>query len=116
MADFQISDYILQRECEALAREIVDNLDGPLAEHMDDAMEAAHEYADGHEYVIYHHKALMLCAHCDTDYGEAFLEGIGMPEGPTFYGLASLIAYGEVRARIEGALQEMAEADEGSDT
>ena len=109
MTNFQISDYLLQQECEAIAREIVEDTwldDGEaLADHLDDMTDRAHEYADGHEWVIYHYKALMLCAHCDTDQGEAFLEDTGMPPNPTFNGLASLIAYGEMVARITGALQ-----------
>lgn len=104
MTEFQINDHILQAECEMIARDIMEEIDD-----LEDAYDRAHEWADGHSWVIYHHKALMLCAHCDTSEGEQFLEDTGMPEKPTFYGLATLIAYGEMRARIEEALRELAD-------
>ena len=119
MSDFQINDYLLQQECESIAREIVESLDladdETLADRLDDAQDAAHEWADSHQWVIYHYKALMLCAHCNAEQGEAFLEDTGMPDNPTFNQLASIIAYGEMRARIEAALQEIADGEEGDD-
>lgn len=116
MSDFQINDHLLTTECQSLARDIVEALDlGPdetLADRLDDAQDAAHEYADAHEWVIYHYKALMLCAHCDVSDGEQFLEDTGMPRGVTFNQLASIIAYGEMQSRIMVALQELAEQGE----
>ena len=116
MSELQINDYLLTKEAESIAEDIRDELDidegETLADHLDDAFDRAHEWADGHQWVIYHHTALMLCAHCDTSEGEQFLEDVGMPGNPTFYGLASMIAYGELRARIETALQELADEEE----
>ena len=126
MSDFQINDGILQRECDELAREIVDDFrrERPgedLSDYQDrgDFSDRVHEVADGHEWVIYNHKALMICAHCDVSEGEAFLEEVGMPENPTIYSLACMIAYGEMRARIEseiGALLEREEDDESEES
>ena len=114
MSEFQISDYMLSTECKVLAQDIFADIMADARdetpEDMRDAMtERAHETADGHQWVIYHYKALMLCAHCDTSHGEEFLEDTGMPETPTFYGLATIIAYGEMLARIEESLSELIE-------
>ena len=73
-------------------------------------MDRAHEDADGHEAVIYTYRALQICANCNTDQGEAFLEETGMPKEVTFNKLATIIAYGEMRARIESKLDELIEA------
>lgn len=118
MSDFKINDHILQKEAESLAIEIVDDFRGNLADdeslsdYRDEMTDRAHEYADSHEYAIYYHKAIMLCAHCDTDQGEQFLEDTGMPEKPTFAGLATIIAYGELRARIESEIDEILESED----
>lgn len=118
MTEFQINDYLLQTECEGLARDIFEEAqrDGgddfdPEAER-DDMMDRTHEVADGHEWVIYNHKALMLCAHCDVSMGEEFLEDVGIPEEPTLYKIACMIAYAEMRRRIEIAIEEMIDAFE----
>jgi hypothetical protein len=114
MTEFQINDRILDKECAELAREI-------LAEHPDASEDTlsdyAHDYADGHEWVIYNHKALMLCAHCNTENGEQFLDDIGFTweRDSTLYTVAVTIAYGEMRARIEDELRELVAAQEGED-
>ena len=66
----------------------------------DSAMDMAHEYADGSQYVIYYWRAHALCAGCNTDRGESFLEDTGHPDGATYDQLATLIAYGEIYSRI----------------
>lgn len=116
MSEFQINDYLLQKECDELAAEIAAEFSpGTLAENRDDMMDRAHETADGHQWVIYNYMALMLCAHCDTNHGEDFLSDVGVPDEPDIYKLACAIAYGEMRARIETALEELIEADEEPD-
>lgn len=79
----------------------------------DQAIEWAHQYADGSEWVIYFYKAHELCAGCNTDIGEGFVEDCGEPEGGWSYGgFASAIAYGEIVGRLNSAIQglfEMAE-------
>ena len=74
--------------------------------------ERAHETTDGHEYVIYTHKALMICAHCDTSKGEEFLDDVGMPEEPSLSSIVTLIVYGEIRGRIEEELEELIDSHE----
>lgn len=114
MTEFQINDYILQKKCEELAQDIFDDVlqfnhdisEDDLREKCD---ERAHENADSHEWVIYNHKALMMCAHCDVSQGEEFLIDTGMPEDPTIYRLATTIAYGEMRARIMDAIETLIE-------
>lgn len=119
MSDFQISDYLLQRECEALAADIFADI---VAEMADDETpedyrakmsDRAHEDAGGHQWVIYNHMALMLCAHCDTSNGDAFVDDVGInwtPGESTIYTVATALAYGEIKGRIEAALNELAEA------
>lgn len=87
MTDFQINDYLLTKECCEVAREIFEDVTKRSPdiepEQLRDVMgERAHEDADMHEWVIYNHKALMLCAHCDTSNGEEFLSDVGMPSDP----------------------------------
>lgn len=119
MSEFQINDYLLQKECDELAAEIAAEFSpGTLAENRDDMMDRAHETADGHQWVIYNYKALMICAHCDTSEGESFLDDIDFQwvQGEsTIYTVATSIVYGEMRARIETALEELIEADEEPD-
>lgn len=113
MSDFQISDHIFSDECNELAQEIFDDFmisadPGETAEDKKDEMlESVYQTADGHEWVIYNYKALMICAHCDVDQGEAFLEETGMPEDVTIHKLACTIVYGEMRSRITTKLDEL---------
>lgn len=107
-----ITDYGLTRECEALAKEIFEE-GGDQKEMFD----RAHEYADSHEYVIYNWQALQLCANCDTSQGESFLDDIGFEwkQGEsTIYTIATTIAYGEIRARIETALNDLVKESENA--
>ncbi len=116
MTDFLINDHILTKECEGLARDIFDEIMGEAvspdtAEDMRNEMQdRVHETVDGHEWVIYHYKALLTCAHCNVDQGEEFLEDVGLPETPTFNGLASLILFGEMRARVNSEINDLIEA------
>lgn len=116
MTDFQINDHLLQRECDSIAREIFEEITAEMADdespedYRDQMSDRAHETADGHEWVIYTYKAHMLCAHCNVDEGEAFLEDVGMPETPTYDSLGSMIAFGEMRARIEAEIENLMEA------
>lgn len=112
-----INDYALTREAESLAAEIFEDFkerNGGAAfdaeAYESDMMDRAHEAADGHQWVIYTHHAIRLCAECDISAGEEFVEEVGMPSPVTFGGLASVIAYGELRARIESALHDLIQA------
>ena len=88
--------------------EAMDDLDAreTAEDKRDDMMDRAHEDVDGHQWVIYHYRAHQVCQ-CNTDLGEAFLEDTGMPETVTYDSLASLIAYGEMRGRVEARIQEL---------
>ena len=115
MSNFEINDGILQRECDSIAKEIFDDVMGRHPgenpeDYRDDMDDRAHEDADGHEWVIYNFKALMLCAHCDVSAGEEFLEDVGMPEDVTIHKLATAIAYGEIRARIMAEIEDLIKA------
>jgi hypothetical protein len=122
----QINDYALTKEAEALAAEIFANMlegmasDETPEDYRDELSDQAHMDADGHQWVIYTYKAHQLCANCNTDNGEAFLEDAGNPDPVTYDSLATAIAYGELLARIELALNELVEAwedtrDEGAE-
>lgn len=116
MTDFQINDYLLSKECDDLAREIFEEAIAGMADdetpedYRDDMSDRAHEYADGHEWVIYNYKALMLCAHCDTTMGEDFMDDVGAPSEPDIYKLACMLAFGEMRGRIEAEIGNLIEA------
>ena len=117
MFEFQINDGILYRECKFLAEEIFrdvteSNPDSSPEDLREEMFERARETTDGHEYVIYTHKALMICAHCDTSKGEEFLEDEGMPEEVTLSSIVTLIVYGEMRGRIEEELEELIDSHE----
>lgn len=83
-------------------------------EFRDDMSDRAHETADGHEWVIYNHKALMICAHCNTEYGDDFLSEIGFKwtQDSTIYSVATAIVFGEMRGRIEFRLSELIDEHE----
>ena len=75
-----------------------------------DIHDLAHQYADGSEHVIYYSKAHDICQNCNTENGEQFLEDMGgstelfsAGEGATYDKIATLIAYGELYARIVDA-------------
>ena len=113
MTSERISEYSFQAECDEIAQEVFDNaLDDMAADetpdhHRDDMLDRVHETVDGHQWVIYHHYAHQICAECNTDEGEAFLEDCGMPETPTYDSLATAIAYGEMRHRVTARIEEL---------
>lgn len=102
-----ITNHGFAKECDELANDIFEEIMADAAEdetpeHHEDAMrDRAHETADGHQWVIYHHYARTICATVDVSQGEEFLQDVGMPNEVTFDKLATTIAYGEMRARIE---------------
>lgn len=93
------SDHDLQKECEGLAQEIFDEMLDEMEE--DETPE--------------HYHAHRVCMFADTDNGEAFLEDVGMPETVTYDSLASTIAYGEIRARIDEHLNTLIDQWEPSE-
>tara|TARA_R110000803_G_C11758837_1_gene293630 strand:+ start:40 stop:375 length:336 start_codon:yes stop_codon:yes gene_type:complete len=82
------------------------------ADDQDNATDLAHQYADGSEWVIYHHKAHQLCAACNTDMGEEFIADCCQSEGWTYNGFASAIAFGEIYGRLQDAINALYEIAE----
>jgi hypothetical protein len=113
MTKFQISEHAFQRGCESIAEEIIDEFKGDLkadealADHENEISDRVWEYVDGHQWVIYHYKALKIAAECNVNNGEEFLEDVGMPETPTLSSIASMVVFGEMRARVERKIYDM---------
>ena len=96
-----VSNFNLDAMVAAWAVEIFEQ-----ASDIDDAIDLAYQYADGSEWVIYHHKAHELCAACNTDLGEDFIAECGEPDGGwTYNSFASAIAFGEIYERLQSATQ-----------
>ena len=111
-----MNDYELTKYAEAAAADIVEEFDiqpdEALDDYEDEFSDKAHEWADQSEHVIYYHKAHDICQNCNVDQGEEWLEEVGNPEPCTYDALAVAIAYGEFRARIETALQDILKESE----
>lgn len=97
-----INDFTLTEYCNDIAQEICRD-----ASDEDQAMDWAHESADGSEYVIYYAKAHELCRNCDTTQGEDFVADCFSGESMTYDEMACRIAYGEIDARIRAAIYEI---------
>ena len=99
MTQVHINDFWLTEYCNDIARDI--SMD---AQDIEQAMDWAHEAADGCEYVIYTYKAHAVCQQCNTDTGH---EQVRDCYGDTFLDYdqqASVIAYFEICSRIEAAI------------
>jgi hypothetical protein len=104
MSDTIKSDYDLDQYAAAAARDIADE----VKQYGGEPYDLAHEHANDCEYVIYYHHAHAICQNCRVENGEAFLEDIGGPgKDATYNSIATVIAYGELRARIEQKLYDM---------
>jgi hypothetical protein len=75
----------------------------------DDAQDFIHESCDGHEIVIYHHKAIQFCANVDTSEGESYLEDCGgiAQDGDSFGQIACRIAYATLLCESLSRLEEI---------
>lgn len=92
-------------QLDQIARSYAEDIASELKEYGGDAMDLAHQYADGSEHVIYYSKAHAICQGCDVSNGEGFVEDCGAPEGGYSYdGFAVAKAYGELRSRIVSEL------------
>lgn len=100
-----INDFWLDTYCTDIARDIA--LD---ARDFNQAMDWAHESADGSEYVIYTAKAHAICQQCNTDNGHEFVRDCYPDAWLDYDQQASAIAYGEIIARIHNALNKHFEA------
>ena len=75
----------------------------------DDAQDFIHESCDGHEIVIYYHKAIQFCADVDTSEGEGYLEDCGgiAQDGDSFGQIACRIAYATLLCASLSCLEEI---------
>lgn len=102
-SDFQLTDY-----AHDIAHDIARD-----AKDFEQATDWAHEAADGSEHVIYTYKAHSVCQHCNVDQGEAFyIDCYSGTRLKTYDEIASIMAYGELLARIQGKLWEIFEERE----
>ena len=105
------SDYNL----DAYASDIAVDIFTEYCLDRDAASESVWQSVDGSEWVIYHHKAHELCLNCNTDNGEQSIEDMGgFPVGSTYDSMASLIAYCEIEARVNDALNTLFEIAEAN--
>tara|TARA_B110000046_G_C12919558_1_gene366500 strand:+ start:194 stop:1054 length:861 start_codon:yes stop_codon:yes gene_type:complete len=82
----------------------------------DAAFDMAWQSVDGSEWIIYHAKSHEICANCNTDQGEQSIEDMGgFPDGSTYDSMASLIAYSELMARVNEALETLFDIAEAND-
>jgi len=105
-----ITEYMLNQECEALAKSIVEEYEGDrddidaLREY---AQERAHEDADGHQWVIYTYKARQV-ASIAPDAAEEYLEEINgskpFAECSTYAEVVTHLAYAAMYTGIMSAL------------
>ena len=100
MTDFKINNYILQQEAQRLAQECFDEGDTR------DPSEYLWQTCDGHEWVIYTYKALLLCAECDTSEGEDYMASLGR-ELNSLSEHASEVAFGTLYYAAMDALEEL---------
>lgn len=97
------SDFQLDQLCKEYAQDIISDAKYGGGDWLTDLQEnyidRVDQWADGSEHVIYYYRALQICANCNTDQGQQFVEDTG-----TTYSdinkLASAIAYGEIYSRV----------------
>ena len=101
----------LYTECKAIVDEALEEAKRDHTD-TDDIMDAArdfiHQSCDGHEAVIYYHKAIRFCADHDTSDGEQWLKDCGgiAQEGDTFGTIACRIAFATMLCKCEEILAE----------
>lgn len=103
MTDFKINNYELQQEAKRLAQQCFD--EGET--HGDDPYENLWQSCEGHEWVIYTYKALLLCAECDTSDGEDYLDDLGMTEFDDLAHHASQVAFATLLSVCHEAYAEL---------
>ena len=77
--------------------------------NQDAAQDFIHESCDGHEIVIYYHKAIQFCADVDTSDGEDYLEDCGgiAQDGDSFGQIACRIAFATLLCESLRCLEEI---------
>ena len=113
-----MQDYDLTQYCNDIAEEIARD-----ARDLEQAIDWAHESADGSEYVIYYAKAHTICQNCNIEFAEEydriitqgedfFSECYGGEHGKSYDEIACIMAYGEINARICARLWQIFEERE----
>jgi hypothetical protein len=100
----------LYTECKAIVLEAIEEAKRDHTD-TDDIMDAArdfiHQSCDGHEAVIYYHKAIRFCADHDTSDGEQWLEDCGgFNQFDSFGMIACRIAFATMLCKCEEILSE----------
>jgi hypothetical protein len=101
----------LYTECKAIVLEAIEEAKRDYTDTddiMDSARDGIHQSCDGHETVIYYHRAIRFCADHDTSDGEQWLEDCGgiAQEGDTFGAIACRIAFATMLCKCEEILAE----------
>ena len=100
-----MNNYELTEYCNDIAKEIAEE-----TSNFDTANEQAHERAEGSEHVIYHYKAHWICQNCDIDQGQDFFSDCYSGDhGKSYDEIATIMACGEIQARISSKLWEIFE-------
>ena len=97
-----INDFVLDEIAKDYADVIFD-----LVDDIDDGCDLSHQYADDCEWVIYTHKAHLLCLNCNTDNGQDFVNDCYAGKAMTYDEMGSAYAYGELHSRILSALDDL---------
>jgi hypothetical protein len=102
----------LHTECKAIVLEAIEEAKRDHTD-TDDIRDAAQEFlyqsCDGHEAVIYYHKAIRFCADHDTSDGEQWLNDCScgiFQEDDTFGAIACRIAFATMLCKCEEILSE----------
>ena len=106
MNEFKINDYLLKEEANSIACDAIQE----QKEHGTDAEEYIWQTIDGHQWVIYTYKAIKLCAECDTNGGEQWLDDCGYEKFESFGDHATKLAYATLHELTMSAFNEMSEA------
>jgi hypothetical protein len=100
----------LYTECKAIVLEAIEEAKRDHTdtdEIMDAARDFIHQSCDGHEAVIYYHKAIRFCADHDTSDGEQWLEDCGsFNQFDSFGMIACRIAFATMLCKCEEILSE----------
>ena len=91
------------RKLDKLAKGYARDILAEVEKNGGDARDLAHEYADGSQWVIYCDRAHELCRNCDIDDGKEYVRDT-LAHAIGYNEMASLIAYGELHARILRAI------------
>ena len=105
MTDPIINDFVLDEIAKDYAKEIFNQVN-----NIDDGYDLTYSFAECCEWVIYTHKAHLLCLNCNTDNGQDYVNDCHAGEAMTYDEMGSAYAFGELHSRIMSALNDLFEA------